>query len=736
MEVAMQYKGKEPWQNAVRAPKAAQYSSAAARLQALDRAIDRPNRQMLVLLHQVHEWEDRLRLRLLDGLVERMAISISGNEVHSQGMIFKAADVSQLDEDPLLLRHLRDARCPLKRLDVGTIGATDIRKLIRWAEESIREFGVSLPGYLEQLQRVATRISTDQLVWTSWLIYPTDFLPKFAAVRFSPLEVDEYQLWRYVSSLFTPVSVYEPEGIPGMLMFLPSLLGGNTTAMLPDTGNLSARGIGSSGGMYHRTLRIVGLGSEAVDPDIPNNYLLRNVDWLRDLVLPLLASSREQILIATSLWGVHEKGRKAFEKAERKKIKQAVKDYAEESDRQAREVALHEISRDHSQLAFRQSVVMSLAGASQDDADELYTRVRQTLDEQHVLLREIDHPVEHWDNFRTFVPDIRQRDVRIYTAPVPSGVASASMFRSRVRLSTGMGALLGYYTYRGEPVIIPVGKKGGGNYVATGTTGSGKSLWEKYCVYQLLPLDQRFVFRIMDNTALSLEAREKARGWKDLVELYGGTVLFADDPEFKNPEAFKSRLASLSQEKTRIILFTSAPDRDDLDRIWLKWLVSDIEVTGPGVITVDEMVGWFVESGDVRARLWVYELLKIMRTHNKISLSSIQSLVPILKDQPGVHGQFLTLMDGGSFAFYDPNEADLPPSHGIPDHIYPVQAQQIRDTNRTLKLGKLGPLQKPGFCTLITKPSVAEVKIEADPEVLAFLGRKDPNLSETLLWGD
>jgi len=125
-----------------------------------------------------------------------------------------------------------------------------------------------------------------------------------------------------------------------------------------------------------------------------------------------------------------------------------------------------------------------------------------------------------------------------------------------------------------------------------------------------------------------------------------------------------------------------------------------------------------------------------MRTHNKMSISTIQSLSPIRTQQAGVWGQLLTLTDGGKFAFYDPHDAALPYDLGVPDDVYPEVSRFVRSTVRSFKETELGPLQKPGFACLVTPPTATEVKIEADSEVLAFLQRKDPTLSEALLWGD
>jgi len=727
------------WQKSIKVPRGTPRHSGIASLYGrLDRSVDRENRRLLQTKRRLDAWDDKFRLEHVDGLMQRLGIALNGNSVDSQGMSFRVAGLRNFPEDVYLLEHLFDAGCPLKRIDVGSIGATDIGGLIRWVEECLRISGLGPPGFLDQLQRVSNRISTTQLTWTSYLVYPVVYLSEYLRGKFGPYELDEHGLWRYLASLFSPVGKFDPSDSPGMLAFLPGLLQGRSlAAIIPNSLTRSSRGIESSGGMYHRTLRIAGLGASP-HSGADDSVDLRTVEWLRELVLPLLESQGERILVATTIWGVHEKSPKAFERAERRKIKSNITAYDQISDMVARKEALDQITRDSSQLPFRQSVVMSLAGTSQSQADALYKRVVHWLKERDVLRREVNHPLDHWDNFLTFGPDVRRRDIRVYTAPTPSRTASVSMFRSSVKLSYGMGALVGYYTEHGEPLIIPVGKKGGGNYVATGTTGAGKSMFAKFLVYQLLPLDNRFVFRIMDNTALTLEAQGKARGWKDLVELYGGEVLFADDEQFRDADSkiFIARLAAIRAARSRVVLFTSAPSRPDLDELWLKWLVSDIEVTGPGVVIVDEMVDWFVHAGDERARLWVYSLLNRMVTYNKLSLSTIQSLVPILKEQPGVHGQLLTLTVGGKFAFYDPNEADLPLSLGVPDSVYPRLAAQIRATNRSLKQGEIGPLQRPGFCNLVTLPTGAEVKIESEPEVLGFLGRKDPSLPETLLWGD
>ncbi|OGY20830.1 MAG: hypothetical protein A3A65_02635 [Candidatus Chisholmbacteria bacterium RIFCSPLOWO2_01_FULL_49_14] len=681
------------------------------------------------------------------------------------------------------MRDLHQLGCPILRLDIAQIGSSKLTHYTRWAEKRVKEVGNMPEGWLEELKSDADYISRYQLAWDSYITWPeellpgplrekyirtdVDQLPKDAqGVDIGALELDDFGLWRLLLGLFRPISEFDPDAGLDLLTEIwqgREPLDALTSSLVFIERTRQGWSIETGGGLHHRTINIISLGAEEslsglTHPDLIGHYFkLRNIDWIKNMILSTIEEPGEQIRLATTSVGIKEARRgvlrmlqddameDTYKRAKERLPKSRRSDPVavqqqmartitkpEVAEMLAREVATHDIETNTATLPFYQSIAVTLTGQSREIADGLKDRVADTMDILGVRYQESDDPYEHWQNFLAMLPDVRFRETSEHVSPLPSGTTAVS-FRRHGRPVLRKGALVGYYQPYRDPLIIPLG----GNYFLVGTTGSGKSMAMKYMVYRLLPLDKNWVFRIMNNTNQNMKTTDEARDWNRVVSDYGGLVLFAGDEKFEGEvgaKAFRKRLEKIWDEGTRIVLFHSIKQRPDLDQIWLEWLIDDVVITPPGVIGVDETAGWFTLKQDPRAKILVFELMNILRRNRKMGIVTIQSLGTIRIEQEGVWNQLMTLIDGGKFVFHTPFISELPKDLGLTE--YPEVGRFVMDTVASFKEEELGPLKKPGWAVFAGTKTAFEVKFHISLANLLRLSRLDmATAEEEELWG-
>jgi hypothetical protein len=739
--------------------------------------------------------EEELRQRYVDGLLPRLGIELADNAIRHGGYTFKTAQLFGMPESNLIMKALYEVGCPLRRLDIAQIGSSMLGHYTREMESRVKRSGLVSDEWLDELKEDVDFISRVQLAWKSTLTWPVELFPesignKYVKERVKGLSVDElgrlsgalelstFDLWLLIMGLFRPVSDFEPGSATDLISDLWNGID-PLNAMTSNTLDLVYGGrdprkkswaVETGGGLAHRILNVISLGAVKspngyTNPPLPGFFTLRNAAWLKHAILPAIEEQGEQIRLATTVVGVRQAKRGAlsriqddemaetYERAKEAMPKSIRKHpehprYGEQLEialsktipqtelleMLAREVAVHEIDTDTSTLPFYQSMVLSCIGQGRDASDALRDRVADILDTLAVRYTEPQEHFDIWENFTSLLPDIRLRETRNHVVPLPSLEAAVNFRLPGVPVILD-GALVGYYLPYRDPLIIPRE----GNYFFLGTTGAGKSQALLHLIRRLLPQSNRWVFRIMDNTDVNIKSMEKTRGYKDLVREYDGLVLFAGDPKYdgdKGEGRFRADLEQIWENGTRVVLFHSTINRMKLDHIWLEWLSQDIQITPPGVYAVDETADWY-RLDDKRADFWTNRLLNQFRRHNKLSVTTIQSLGLVREANKAVWEQLLTLIDAGIFCFWTPNVNSLPEDLNMSRDAFPDVCNFLTQTVAGFRPPGLGTLKKPGHAVLVTGGQYAqEVVFHINTKALQRYARKDLSTTEVEeLWG-
>lgn len=735
------------------------------------------------VLRRIKELENRFILRRLDGLLEHLDLEIvEGNLVRDPKTdwtfaICRLEPGLELRESVETINDLYAARCPVQRIDVGLRGVAGAKEYTTWLETEVALHGKPRPGLMEGLHFVIKTIQRHQLAWQSYLVYPVYKMPSELERYLSEKRLSFDDLYRYLLSLFHPVSDFDltewmrfktKVGLGGepLASLFPKSLSRELSQVDRAGRTQLSLGLETSQGVKWQLLQIRSLGviprtdhqatfedtpvTSWDEPELLPLLRTRTLEELRRKLLPLIEEEGQEIRLVTTLMPVRQAHRSSVLNMHRNTAGNIKKlaGTTHELDSGIRDAAMHHrlvslkaiesIGAGYKPL--HGSIVLAVRGNNPEQTAAIHGRVQNLLQELSISFEEPRHRVGHFELYRAMLPTIRSRETSKNVFLYPSDGAKQvlrSPQRPEVREGVFMGRVLETFTeedpevyYVDEPFVMKLG----GNQVYIGTSGSGKSMAAKLLVDRLLGTNASWYGAVMNNTEAAKEVIQHSRGWNAPVDGYDGVNLHAAD--FESDEALDSHLKSLTKKGVRVVHLMTQDTRPELDIVFLRWVLWNMQHRKPGILAIDETAGWFKSRDDERGGFYTDQLLRLATQYSWMTTTTIQALGTIraAPEHAATYETIMGLAQAGTLVFYTPNIGSLAKDLNIHPEQHPRLIEYVESRVASFKLDPTGPVDKPGYAVLHSPGKAQLVKIEADVATLREFARKDPDAHESV-WG-
>ena len=723
------------------------------------------------ILRRLKEWENRFILRRLDGLLEHLDLEIVEENLILDPKSDWTFAVSRLEpglelhESAETINALYAARCPVQRIDVGLRGVAGGKEYTTWLETEVALHGKPRPGLMEGLHFVIKTIQHHQLAWQSYLVYPVYKMPSELERYLSAKRLSTDDLYRYLLGLFHPVSDFD---LTEWMRFKTKVgLGQDALPSLLPKNLAREFALETSQGVRWQLLQIKSLGviprtdhqatfedtpvASWDEPELLPLLRTRTLEELRRKLLPLIEEEGQEIRLVTTVMPVRQGHRSSVLNMHKDRAGDIKKlaGGSHELDGGIRDAAMHhrlvllkaiESITGAGYKPLHGSIVLAVRGNDPEQTAAIHGRVQNLLQELSISIEEPRHRVGHFELYRALLPTIRSRETSKHVFLHPSDQAKQilrSPQRPEVREGVFMGRVLETFSEEDPEVYFvdePFVMKLGGNQVYIGTSGSGKSMAAKLLVDRLLGTNEGWYGAVMNNTEAAKEVIQHSRGWNAPVDGYDGVNLHAAD--FTSGEALDNQLKSLTEKRVRVVHLMTQDTRPELDIVFLRWALWNMQFRKPGILAIDETAGWFKSREDERGGFYTEQLLRLATQYSWMTTTTIQALGTIraAPEHAATYETIMGLAQAGTLVFYTPNIGSLAKDLNINPEQHPRLIKYVESRVASFKLDPTGPVDKPGFAVLHSPGKAQLVKIEADEATLREFARKDPDAHESV-WG-